>query len=179
MTTIVAAQTEHGSVIMADSALNFFTQNDEATHQVYSPSKLKRHGELVIGLAGDVRATMLISQFMTFPSAVNSIQELVDLMNSQVALNEAVEAIDGDWDMVVACPYGIVSVCADWAYEPPSGLHAIGTGFRHALPVLHALDRKQGTMPINETDVRLAMDIAIKMDPFSCGPVIWERCRKA
>lgn len=180
MTTIVAAQVEYGAVIMSDSALNFFNDRDEATHQVYSPSKLTRHGELVVGIAGDTKATTILERYMNYDVGdLQTISDVVEHFTSQVLMNEAVSVLDGEWDMVVVCPFGVVAVTPEWAYEPPTGLHAIGSGAPHALPVLHAMARKAGTMGINEADVELALDMAIKMDPFSCNPKIKERCRRA
>jgi len=180
MTTIAAIQGDDFAVIGFDSRL---TRGEGG--RVYtmprSNGKVVKNGNYLIGAAGDLRAINLVSDVLKLPDPDSFVQAKLDkfftttiVPKIRSCFEDAGYGKDGSQESdLLVCVNGQIYELGtgyDWNRDS-SGIYGIGSGGDYAVGALHSIVEKGIGIEEAKECVKLALEIALKLDSASGPPV--------
>lgn len=195
MTTIIGIQGDGFAILCADSRISSVDDDGFVSRIQTMPSgvsKISQLGNLLIGVAGDIRAINLISYAFQPPQpAINlrgrkldefitnkfipSLRECFDSNGYSPPPRESSEHLaEHGSEMLVVVNKTIYQIDNDYAWcLEASGVHAIGTGAQYALGALSALmPVGQFSFTVAKKHITRAMAITSKYDPHTGSPYV-------
>jgi ATP-dependent protease HslVU (ClpYQ) peptidase subunit len=195
MTTVIGIQGDGFAVLCADSRISSVDDDGFVSRiqtMASGVSKISQLGNLIIGVAGDIRAINLISYSFQPPQPaptlkgrkldefitnkfIPSLRECFDSNGYSPPPRESSQHLaEHGSEMLVVANRAIYQIDNDYAWcLDASGIHSIGTGAQYALGALSAL------MPVGQCSLTLAkkhitraMAIASKYDPHTGNPYV-------
>jgi ATP-dependent protease HslVU (ClpYQ) peptidase subunit len=180
MTTIAAIQGEDFAVIGFDSRL---TRGEGG--RVYTlprgNGKVVKNNNYLIGAAGDLRAINLVSDVLKLPEPDNFVPAKLDKFFTTMVVPKIRSCFEDagygkegsqESELIVCINGQVYEIGSDYDWNKDiSGIYGIGSGGDYAVGALHAMvDRGIGVEDAKEC-MKLALEIAMKLDSASGGPI--------
>lgn len=195
MTTIIGIQGDGYALLCADSRISS-VDDDGFVSRIYTMangvSKVSQLGNILVGVAGDIRAINLVSHSFQAPQPAPTLRgrKLDEFITNKFipALRECFDSngyspppressqhlAEHGSEMLVVVNQVIYQIDNDYAWcLDSSGIYSIGTGEQYALGALSALlPVGQCSMALAKKHITRAMAITSKYDPHTGNPYV-------
>lgn len=180
MTTIAAIQGDGWAVVGYDSRVSDIESNNRFYTMSKPTGKVIKHGEYLIGAAGDLRALNLVTYSFDPPKIPRANTNLDKFITTtfipalRTCFEENGAGKDGEHNshIIVVVRGRVYEIGSQYEWcQDVRGVYSIGSGGAYAIGALYACLPKKFTMEQAKKSVREAIEVAASLDPATGLPI--------
>lgn len=180
MTTVAAIQGEGWSVLGYDSRVTTISDGGRYYTLPKKNGKVLKHGELLIGIAGDLRVINIVSYIFKPPVLPKTttdtdkyiIGTFLPAFKNCLEDNGANTKDGTGADLIISIRGKIYEIGEQLEWSPDTNnIYSIGSGSSYALGSLFTTVEKDITLEEAKYCVRKAIEVSAQLDPYTGNPI--------
>jgi ATP-dependent protease HslVU (ClpYQ) peptidase subunit len=180
MTTVAAIQGNGWSVVGYDSRVTTVSEGGRYYTLPKKNGKVVKHGEFLIGMAGDLRAINIVTYIFKAPpiprTAINNLDKYI-IGTFLPALKDCLEdnginTKEGSGsDFIILLRGKVYEIGEHFEWSPDTtNIYSLGSGSSYALGSMYSTLEKDFTLEEAKYSIRKSLEVASQLDPFTGNP---------